>query len=96
MKTDKRSDQIEIYASTYIDAEIVKSLLEDSGVKDFLNDQYLGTIAPCYVSGGGVAKIEINSDDFETAKLVIKNGAAFQGILKSKMQIYKTILLEID
>jgi len=73
MKTKNNNDIIEIFAGTSIDAEIVRSLLEDSDVKTFLKDENMGTIAPWHVSGGGVAavKIIINSCDYDKAKLII-------------------------
>ncbi len=70
----KGNDIIEIYAGTSIDAAIVKSLLEASGVVAFLKDDSMGTIAPWQVSAGGAGavKIIINSNDYNIAKSVVE------------------------
>ena len=74
MKSKKDNDIIEVFAGTSIDAEIVRSLLEDSGIKTFLKDDNMGTIAPWQVSGGGAGavKIIINSNDYDKAKLIVE------------------------
>ena len=74
MKTKKDNDIIEVFAGTSIDAEIVRSLLEDSDIKSFLKDDNMGTIAPWHVSAGGAGavKIIINSNDYDKAKLIIE------------------------
>jgi len=74
MKTKKDNDIIEVFAGTSIDAEIVRSLLEDSDIKTFLKDENMGTIAPWHVSAGGAGavKVIINSNDYDKAKLIIE------------------------
>ena len=74
MKTNKENDIIEVFAGNSIDAEIVKSLLEDSGIKAFLKDDNMGSIAPWHVSAGGAGavKIIINSKDYDKAKLIVE------------------------
>ena len=74
MKTKKDNDIIEVFAGTSIDAEIVRSLLEDSDIKTFLKDDNMGTIAPWHVSAGGAGavKVIINSNDYDKAKLIIE------------------------
>ena len=74
MKTKKENDIIEVFAGNSIDAEIVKSLLEDSGIKAFLKDDNMGSIAPWHVSAGGAGavKIIINSNDYDKAKLIVE------------------------
>lgn len=74
MKTKKDNDIIEVFSGTSIDAEIVRSLLEDSDIKTFLKDDNMGTIAPWHVSAGGVGavKVIINSNDYDKAKLIIE------------------------
>lgn len=74
MKTDRKNDLIEIFAGSSIEAEIVRSLLKDSDIENFLKDENMGTIAPWQVSAGGAGavKIIINSKDYEKAKLIIE------------------------
>jgi len=74
MKTKKDNDIIEVFSGTSIDAEIVRSLLEDSDIKTFLKDDNMGTIAPWHVSAGGAGavKVIINGNDYDKANLIIK------------------------
>jgi hypothetical protein len=74
MKTKKDNEIIEVFVGTSMDAEIVRSLLEDSDIKTFLKDDNMGTIAPWHVSAGGAGavKIIINSNDYDKAKLIIE------------------------
>ena len=64
---------IEIFSGKPIDAEIVKSILEDNGIRAFLKDENMGTIAPWYASpgGAGAVKIIISSLDYEKAKSIV-------------------------
>ncbi|MBU1370226.1 MAG: DUF2007 domain-containing protein [Bacteroidetes bacterium] len=74
MKTKKTNDLIEVFAGTFLEAAMVKSLLQDAAIAVFLKDEHMGTIAPWHVSAGGAAavKLIINSDDYEKAKLIIE------------------------
>ena len=74
MKTKKDNDIVEVFAGTSIDAEIVRSLLEDSEIKTFLKDENMGSIAPWHVSAGGAGavKIIISSNDYDKAKLIVE------------------------
>ncbi|MDD2257142.1 MAG: DUF2007 domain-containing protein [Bacteroidales bacterium] len=74
MKTKKGNGIIEVFAGTSIDAEIVRSLLEDSDIIAFLKNENMGTIAPWHVSAGGAGavKVIINSNDYDKAKLIIE------------------------
>jgi len=74
MKTKRDNDIIEVFAGNSIEAEIVRSLLEDSDIKTFLKDDNMGTIAPWHVSAGGAGavKVIINNNDYDKAKLIIE------------------------
>lgn len=74
MKTDKKNDLVEIFRGSPMEAGIVRSLLKDSDIENFLKDENMGTIAPWQVSAGGVGavKIIIKSNDYEKAKLIIE------------------------
>lgn len=74
MKIDKKNDLVEIYANSYMDAEIVRSLLEDSDIMAFLKDEHIGTVAPWYAAGGGAGavKVIVNSNDYDAAKLIVE------------------------
>lgn len=74
MKTKKENDIIEVFAGSSIEAEIVKSMLQDSDIDVFLKNENMGTIAPWHVSAGGAGavKIIINSNDYDKAKMIIE------------------------
>ncbi len=74
MKKDKKYDLVEIFAGSAIDAEIVSSLLKNSKIETFLKDEIMGTLAPWQVTAGGsgAVKIIINSNDYESAKLIVE------------------------
>jgi hypothetical protein len=67
-------DIIEIFSSTSIDAEIVKSMLKGAEIEAFLKDNNIGTLVPWYASSGGAGavKVMISSIDYERAKLIIE------------------------
>ncbi len=74
MKTKDTNDIVEVFAGNPMDAGLIKSMLLDSDIECFLQDENMGTIAPWQVSAGGAGavKIMINSNDFEKAKLIIE------------------------
>ena len=66
-------EPVEVFAGTIMQAEILKSLLEDSEIEAFLKDEIMGSMAPWYSSGGGAAsvKVVVSKDDYEKAMLVV-------------------------
>ena len=69
------SKQIEIFAGNIIEAGMVSSLLESSGIHAYLKDEIMGTMNPWFVSAGGVGavKVLVSALDFETATLLVKD-----------------------
>lgn len=70
----KENEIVEIFSGSIMDAEIVKSILEDSEIKAFLKDEFAGTLAPWQVSSGGVGsvKVVISNLDYDKAKPIIE------------------------
>ncbi len=67
---------ITIYsANTEIDAAMVQNLLTNSGIRSFIKDNIIGTLAPYLTTpgGAGAVKIVINQKDEEKAKQVFKD-----------------------
>ncbi len=66
-------DPVVVFAGTIMQAEMLKSLLEDTEIEAFLKDEAMGTIAPWYASSGGIAsvKVVVSKDDYEKAMLVV-------------------------
>ena len=50
---------IEVYWGTSIDSGYIKSILEMNGIKAFLKDEAMGTIAPWYVTPAGVGAVKV-------------------------------------
>jgi hypothetical protein len=66
---------ITIYEGNIIEAELIKGLLENSGIKAFLTDEIMGTIAPGYLSPGfeGSVKVVIFKKNLKKAEIIIKD-----------------------
>ncbi len=73
MKKENEATLVEIFAGKSIDAEIVKSILEDEGIHAYLKDENIGNIFPFQAAAGGVGavKIFISSDDYKKGKEVV-------------------------
>ena len=68
------NETIIVFAGNAPEANIIKGLLEDSGIKVFLQDEIIGTIAPFYAApgGAGAVKIVVAKQDSEKAKNIIQ------------------------
>ncbi len=67
-------EPVEVFSGTIVEAEIVKSLLENAEIETFLKDEIIGTLAPWNATAGGVGsvKIVVSNLDYDKAKLVIE------------------------
>ncbi len=70
---EKDTDLIEIYRGNPINSEIIKDILNDNGVIASMSNQLMGSIAPWYVSAGGMdpVGVEIFARDREKALALI-------------------------
>lgn len=73
MDNNEENKPIEIFAGNIFEAGMVKSLLENSGIKAYLKDEIMGTLSPWWVTpgGAGAVKVIISNLDFEKAKLIV-------------------------
>ncbi len=64
---------IEIFAGPIMEAQLVKSLLENAEIETYLQNEYTGTLVPWQASGGGASpvKVIISSEDLEKAMEVM-------------------------
>ena len=71
---EKDTDLIVIYRGNPVDSEIIKDILTDQGIIVNLKNQLMSTIAPWYVSAGGIdpVVIEIFARDKEKALALIE------------------------
>ena len=70
----EENDLVVVYAGNSIEAGILKGLLEDDGIKVFLKDEFMGSIFPGYVTGGGggAVKVIIAKSDLDRAKPIVQ------------------------
>ena len=75
MKGDKDIYPVEVFAGSAMQASLVKSLLENSGIESFLKDEYMGTLNPWHAAPGGVeaVKVFVTNLDYEKAKIVVRD-----------------------
>lgn len=73
MKNNKEIESIEIFSGITWQAQMVKNLLENSGIEAFLQDEIIGSLNfPWASSGGkGLVKVMVSSSDYENAKLIV-------------------------
>ncbi len=66
---------VEVFAGTYWEAVLVKSLLENAEVEAFLKNEAHGTLASWQVTPGGVAPVRVivSSIDAEKATQVVRD-----------------------
>jgi hypothetical protein len=55
----KEQDLVCIFSGSPVNAEMIKEILDDNGIAANFKNQYMGTIAPWYVSGGGASPAEV-------------------------------------
>ena len=72
---DRQNDYepTEVFAGSMVEAGIVKSILENSGIHAYLQDEMMGTLGPWYASPGGAGsvKIVVSHLDYETARIIV-------------------------
>ncbi len=73
MKNDNVVKSIEIFNGITWQAQMVKNLLENSGIEAFLQDEIVGSLnLPWAAPGGlGLVKVIVLSSDYENAKLIV-------------------------
>ena len=76
---------IEVYWGTSIDSGYVKSILEINRIQAFLKDGAMGTIAPWYVTPGGVGavKVIVLESQFEKATQIMRNYSVWPTLPRS-------------
>jgi hypothetical protein len=73
MKTDKDIYPVEVFAGTVLQANLVKSLLENAEIEAYLKDEFTGVLYPWHTTAGGVGavKVYVSSADHEKARIVV-------------------------
>ena len=73
MKEKNEVVPVAVYSGTIMDAEIVKSLLENAEIETFLKDENMGMLAPWYTAPGGAGSVTVvvASTDLEKAREIV-------------------------
>jgi hypothetical protein len=73
MKNKDENAPVEVYSGTTLQAEMVKSLLENAEIEAFLNDEIVGTLSPWWTAPGGAGsvKVVVATKDFDIAKSIV-------------------------
>ena len=73
MESNEEIKAVQIFAGNIMEAELVKSLLENAEVRAYLKDEITGFLAPWNVAPGGLGavKVVVSSEDAEKAKIVV-------------------------
>jgi hypothetical protein len=61
-----------VYFGNIVHADLLKCLLEGQGINAFLEDEFIGMIAP-YVSPGGAVKVLIAKSDIDQARKIVED-----------------------
>jgi len=59
-----------IYSGNMYQADLLKSLLEGSGIQAVLGDEYLGRMVPCAV---GAVKVLVAKNDLDKARTIVED-----------------------
>lgn len=75
MKSNNEITPIEVFAGSAMQANLVKSLLENSEIQSFLKDEFMGTMNPWHTAPGGLGavKVFVSDNDYEKAKIVVQD-----------------------
>lgn len=65
---------VEVFTGDYFEGDLVSQVLEEHGIKSIIQNELMSTIAPWYVSAGGMQPVTImvNSKDYDEALVLIK------------------------
>ena len=63
---------VQVYSALFIvEADIIKSILEENGIKCVLLDKYIGTIYPAVVLDSGI-RVMVKKEDSDEAHEIIE------------------------
>ena len=60
-----------VYSGATVQVDLLKSILEGSGIRCFLQDEYVGRMRP-YVVPGGI-KVHVASVDLDKARKIVQD-----------------------
>lgn len=65
---------IEIFRGSYLEAMVIRNLLENNAISVFVQNEYMSSINPWTVTAGGYdsLSLQINEVDLVVAKLILE------------------------
>ena len=77
MNKEDKTPLVDVFTGSPWEAELVKGLLESSGIQSVLKEDIMATIAP-YISTNGVA-VMVSEENYEPAMEIIRSREAAEG-----------------
>ena len=72
MQTNDKIMPVEVFSGKTVEAEIVKSLLENAGIQAFLQNEMMDALYPVIAPGAtGCTKVMVSSTDAEIAREIL-------------------------
>jgi sensor domain CHASE-containing protein len=67
-------EPVVVYSGSYSLAGLIKGLLEAQGIRAFLQNEFLGSLAPWYLAAGGVDAVQVvvAEGDAENAREIVE------------------------
>lgn len=74
MKANNDITPVEVFCGTIVEAEMVRSLLENAEIEVFLKNESIGTLAPWHSAPGGfgAVKVIVSSANYTEAIAIVK------------------------
>ncbi len=72
MGNDTNITQVKVFTGISWEAELVKNLLENEGIRAFIVDEHIGTLAPFYGNPGpGAVHVVVSNLDEPNARTIV-------------------------
>lgn len=74
MKANNDITPVEVFCGTIVEAEMVRSILENAEIEVFLKNENIGTLAPWHSAPGGfgAVKVIVSSVNYPEAIAIVK------------------------
>ncbi len=66
------TEPVVVFIGQSWEAEMVKNILENDGIAAYINNEFVGTLAPFYTTPGmGAVRVVVSRPDAEKAKMLV-------------------------
>ncbi len=74
MKKNNENQPVVIFTGHAWESEMLVNILENEGIKSFINNEVIGTLFPFYSTPGmGAVKVVVSQNDVEKAKPLVED-----------------------